>query len=229
LQTVTRNPFTSYTLSLRESNAKRYERGNPIHKNDRQTISLASTRCHCRKTCQLQFLLSYTPFIAKLSVSRNFFSSYLPVIARERSDRGNPIHKNDRQTISLASTRCHCRKTCQLQFLLSYTPFIAKLSVSRNFFSSYLPVIAREQREALRTRQSPAIELQQTIPIDPYPSATSRYPRRLAAVIPSAVEESFSEPPQTRNTQAIIYSTSDTVNNLKKDSLWGRGAVAVGD
>ncbi len=41
--------FAPIRPSLRESNAKRYDRGNPRHKNDRQTKSFAFTRCYCRK------------------------------------------------------------------------------------------------------------------------------------------------------------------------------------
>ncbi len=137
LQTVTRNPFTSYTLSLRGSEA---------------TAAIPFIR-----TTDKQYLLLLHAVIAEKPARRNFScpirpslrsclfpaTSFLPISPSlresnaKRYERGNPIHKNDRQTISLASTRCHCRKTRPPQFLLSYTPFIAKLSVSRNFFSSY--------------------------------------------------------------------------------------------
>jgi hypothetical protein len=78
--------FAPIRPSLRESNAKRYDRGNPNHKNDGQTKSFAPTHCYCRKK----------------PTGPIFFAPIRPSLREsnaKRYERGNPIHKNDGHTV----------------------------------------------------------------------------------------------------------------------------------
>ena len=75
-------PATSFlpiSPSLRESNAKRYDRGNPNHKNDRQTKSFAPTHCYCRK--KPTGAISFAPIRRHCErATRSVTSAAIPVI-----------------------------------------------------------------------------------------------------------------------------------------------------
>ncbi len=120
-------PATSFlpiSPSLRESNAKRYDRGNPNHKNDRQTKSFAPTHCYCRK--------KPTGAISLALYARHC----------------------ERATRSVTNAAIPVIRTTDKQNLLPLHTVIAEKNRQAQFFCPYTPVIAREQREALRTRQS---------------------------------------------------------------------------
>ncbi len=120
-------PATSFlpiSPSLRESNAKRYDRGNPNHKNDRQTKSFAFTRCYCRKIRPPQFRL--------------------PLYARHC----------ERATRSVTTAAIPIIRTTDKQNLLPLHTVIAEKNRQAQFLLPLYAVIAREQREALQARQS---------------------------------------------------------------------------